>query len=70
MHVDDSGAFKQIKSEKLIFLYGSEDTKQLQELEESIKKMTDDSGTPIFAFNVTKITLFWTRLESCMFSMM
>ncbi|KAK4765775.1 hypothetical protein SAY86_026865 [Trapa natans] len=59
-----------IKLEKLIFLYGSEDAKLVQELDEGIKKMADDSGTAINAFNVTKVALFWTRLESCMFSMM
>ncbi|KAK4775176.1 hypothetical protein SAY86_010111 [Trapa natans] len=58
-----------IKSEKLIFLYASEDNKHVQELEEHLKKVRDDSGDAVVAFNLTKISLFWTRLESCMFSM-
>ncbi|XP_039154613.1 protein SIEVE ELEMENT OCCLUSION C-like [Eucalyptus grandis] len=56
-----------IKAEKYIFLYGAEEPKVIQEIEESLKKMIDD-GFSIVAFNVTKSQLFWTRLESCMLS--
>ncbi|XP_010069166.2 protein SIEVE ELEMENT OCCLUSION B [Eucalyptus grandis] len=58
-----------IKSEKLIFLYGGEDTKEVHEVEVHLKKISDD-GNSIVAYNVGKIQLFWTRLESCMFSML
>ncbi|OWM71638.1 hypothetical protein CDL15_Pgr005825 [Punica granatum] len=56
-----------IKAEKYILLYGGEDTKAVQELEDNIKKIIDD-GVSIVAFNVGKAQLFWTRLESCMLS--
>ncbi|KAL3719493.1 hypothetical protein ACJRO7_004457 [Eucalyptus globulus] len=56
-----------IKAEKYIFLYGAEEPKVIQEIEESLKKMIDD-GFSIVASNVTKSQLFWTRLESCMLS--
>ncbi|XP_030533982.1 protein SIEVE ELEMENT OCCLUSION B-like [Rhodamnia argentea] len=56
-----------IKAEKYIFLYGAEEPKVIQEIEESLKKMIDD-GFSMVAFNVTKSQLFWTRLESCMLS--
>lgn len=57
----------QIKAEKYIFLYGGEDPKAVQEMEDSLKKIIED-GVSIMAFNVGKSQLFWTRLESCMLS--
>ncbi|XP_056167649.1 protein SIEVE ELEMENT OCCLUSION B-like isoform X2 [Syzygium oleosum] len=53
-----------IKSEKYILLYGSEDPKAIQEIEEPLKKIKDD-GIPIVSHNVN-MPLFWSRLESCM----
>ncbi|XP_030541160.1 protein SIEVE ELEMENT OCCLUSION B-like [Rhodamnia argentea] len=70
--VNDSiapGVQAAIKSEKLIFLYGGEDTKGVAEVEVYLKKIIED-GNSIVACNVGKIQLFWTRLESCMFSML
>ncbi|KAI6683709.1 hypothetical protein NL676_029622 [Syzygium grande] len=56
-----------IKAEKYIFLYGAEEPKAIQEIEESRKKMIND-GVSTVACNVTKSQLFWTRLESCILS--
>ncbi|XP_071721770.1 protein SIEVE ELEMENT OCCLUSION B-like [Rutidosis leptorrhynchoides] len=54
-----------IKSQKYILLYGAEDNKAIQEIEEPVKKIIED-GVPIAAHNVTKNQLFWSRFESLM----
>ena len=57
-----------IKAQKLILIYGGEKTKEIHEVEAYLKKIIDEGNT-IICVNVTKVQLFWTRLESCMFSM-
>ncbi|KAK4754690.1 hypothetical protein SAY87_002794 [Trapa incisa] len=56
-----------IKAGKYIFLYGGEEQKAVHEIEEHVKKITDD-GVSMVLINVGKSQLFWTRLESCMLS--
>ncbi|KAL3752794.1 hypothetical protein ACJRO7_000227 [Eucalyptus globulus] len=59
------GIQEAIKAEKYIFLYGAEEPKTIQVIEDSLKKIDDKA---IVAFNVTKSQFFWNRLKSCMLS--
>ncbi|XP_039166738.1 protein SIEVE ELEMENT OCCLUSION B-like [Eucalyptus grandis] len=59
------GIQEAIKAEKYIFLYGAEEPKTTQVIEDSLKKIDDKA---IVALNVTKSQFFWNRLKSCMLS--